>query len=184
LGNAKFWYLLIFELGQWGMFEGGSFWWKQRLWEVRCIRADQFQTHWFRLRKHSDARSALHRNADWLVRLTILLSDHTLTFDYKFNLKAAVKCLTLLKWNCSSLINQPLSGNYCLRVQVCELQCSFCLARGRPVKTQGLTQARYISLPEGILQICGHHRLVTAGPPNKSFNIPNQSYRHPRKGRR
>lgn len=57
-----------------------------------------------------------------------------------------------------------------IKFQRCMLQCSSCSDRVRTVKTQGLvscsnTQAwdrhpRYISLPEGILQIC-NHRLMT-----------------------
>jgi hypothetical protein len=32
-----------------------------------------------------------------------LLSDHCVTFGYKFNFKTAMKCLTLLRWICSYL---------------------------------------------------------------------------------
>jgi hypothetical protein len=59
---------------------------------------------WFLLQQHLDAKSVLHRNDDKLVRLSYrLLSNHSITFNNKFNLKTVIMCLTLLKWICSHL---------------------------------------------------------------------------------
>jgi hypothetical protein len=74
---------------------------------------------------------------DLCISHTKLLSDRRVTFDYKFNLKSAIKRLPLLKWMCShllisttirvirrncSLINQPSSANHCCP---CAWVCSY-----------------------------------------------------------
>jgi hypothetical protein len=42
---------------------------------------------------------------------TKLLSDHNVTFDYKFNFKTTMKYLTLLKWICNHL---QISATICV----------------------------------------------------------------------
>jgi hypothetical protein len=77
--------------------------------------------------------------------LTNSLGDHSVTFNYKFSLKTATKCLTLLKWSSSHLrisattyvllVNQPSSVNHCCH---CVLCCSSCPATARHIRSQGL----------------------------------------------